>query len=75
MKHERNESLSLQLDHKWHHCHHLVLISFHLSAPPLRGDIRGSAYRRPPSYYFHGNSRTGGVVARRDERGYLYECV
>lgn len=36
LKYEGNGSLSLQLDHKWHHCHHLVLISFHLSAPPLQ---------------------------------------
>lgn len=67
LKYEGNGSLSIQLDHKWHHCHHLVLVSFHLSAPPLPAISAYWVTRGPPLYYFHGNSRTGGLVQRRED--------
>lgn len=70
LKYEGNESLSLQLDHKWHHCHHLVLISFHLSAPPLQAISGYWVTGGPPLIIFMGTQ--GQTVLRGDERIFIW---
>lgn len=70
LKNTGNESLSLQLDHKWHHCHHLVLISFHLLAPPLQAISGYWVTWGPPLIIFMGTQ--GQPVLCRDERIFIW---
>lgn len=64
------ELSSLQLDPKWHHCHHLVLISFHLSAPPAQPISAYPVTGGPTLFIFMGTQ--GQRVLCKDERIFIW---
>lgn len=73
LKYEGSGSLSLQLDHKWHHCHHLVLISFHLLAPPLQAISGYWVTGGPPLIIFMGTQ--GQAVLCSDEGIFIWMLI
>lgn len=72
LKNKGNESLNLQLDHKWQHCHHLVLFHF-ISRRHHCRQYLGIELHEAHLLLFSWELKDSQSCA--EMRGYLYECI